>query len=341
MFENTTQRIKLAKSAAVPKEVYDTLSALRAQSTAIVPKFVYDTLSALRAQRTAIVPKFVYDKLGILWVRSPLIAAGLVAALALASIALVLIGPRYTGRAMIQFNFVREDATKDARIVPTASVDAIAVLNNAAPIIRSAVTASAVVTRLGLDKDPAFARGSLSWRAFSGIRSLLGFEAKVPSDHDLAEQQLMRLITVSSDPRSYLVSISVTAVDPEWAATLANAVTLEYLRAQLLQQVTESYAAAEREMSEISSTYGVRHPTYQSVQAKVENLRLRLRALREEPFDEAVAGRVIGQSFVAAQKVMIPSGPNILLVLGPTAVAELGVGIWLALRPWQRGQAAA
>jgi hypothetical protein len=43
---------------------------------------------------------------------------------------------------------------------------------------------------------------------------------------------------------------------------------------------------------------------------------------------------VTGQSFVAAQKVMTPSGPNILLVLGLTVVGALGVGIWLAWLGW-------
>jgi uncharacterized protein involved in exopolysaccharide biosynthesis len=278
------------------------------------------------------VPKVVYDRFGILWARAPLIVAGLVAVLALASTALVLIGPQYTARAMIQFNFVREEAGKDAKIAPTASVDAMAVLNNAAPIIRSAATANGVVTRFGLDKDPAFARGSLLWRGFSKVRSLLGFEEKILSDHDLAEEQLIRRISVSNDPRSYLVSISVTARDPESATRLANAVALEYLRGQLLQQSSESHAAAEREVSDVSATYGVHHPAYQSAQAKLESLRRRLRAVREEPFDEAVASRVTGQSFVAAQKIMIPSGPHILIVLGLSALVELCLGTWLALQ---------
>jgi capsular polysaccharide biosynthesis protein len=278
--------------------------------------------------------KVVYDTLRILWARSPLIGAGLAAALALASLALVLVGPSYTARAMIQFNFIREEQATGARTVPTATVDAMAVVDSAPPIIRSHAIANAVVTRLGLDEDPAFARGSLSWRVFSSMRSLLGFEETVLSKHDLAEGQLIRRITVTIDPRSYLISISVTAADPKWAATLVNAVALEYLRGQLLQQVTDSFAAAERRMSEISSIYDFRHPAYQSEQAKLERLRIRLRALREEPFDQAVASGVTGQSFVAAQKVMIPSGPNILLVLGLTAVAELAVGTWLALQLW-------
>jgi uncharacterized protein involved in exopolysaccharide biosynthesis len=300
-------------------------------SAGIVPKVVYDI---------AIVPDAVYEALSAVRARSALIMAGLAAALALASAALVIIGANYEGRAMIQFDFIREEPATGTKILPTASVDATAVLNSAAPIIRSHATANAVVTRLGLDEDPAFARGSLAWRVLSYLRSLLGFEVTVPSNHDLAEAQLLRRITVTSDPRSYLISISVTAVDPERAATLANTVALEYLRGQLLQQVTDSYANAERAMSEISSIYGTRHPAYQSKQTQLEVLRRNLREVREEPFDEVVASRVTGQSFTAAQKVTLPSGPSIPLVLGLTAVTELCAGAWLALRPWRRQRAA-
>ncbi len=279
----------------------------------------------------------VYDTLRTLWARSPLIAAGVAVALVLASVTLVLIGPRYTGQAVIQLNFIREEPATGTRILSTASVDATAVVDGAARIIRSPATANAVVMRLGLDNDPAFARESLSWRIFSSVRSLFGFEEIVPSNHDLAEEQLMRRITVTSDPRSYLISISVTGGDPQLAAKLANVVALEYLRGQLLQQVSDAYAAAEREMEEISAIYGVRHPVYQSEQTKLESLRLRLRALREEPFDEALASSVTGQLFVAARSSMVPSSPNIPLVLGVTAVVALGIATWVALQPWPKG----
>jgi|GEM_PF-1963706 len=278
--------------------------------------------------------RVVYDVLSTLWARASLIGAGLMTALALVSVVLVLIGPHYTSRAMIQFKFVREEPAKDSKIATTATVDATAVLNDAAPIIRSHAVAGAVVAKLGLDKDPTFAHGAVLWRFLSGIRSHLGYDTTGPSSRDLAEEQLIRQITVASDPRSYLVSISVTALDPERAAELANAVALEYLRGQLLQQLSESYAASEREISGLASIYGARHPAYRSEQTRLEGLRVQLEALRKEPFDEAVANRVAGQSFVAAQKVMVPSGPNILLILGLTAVTALGIGGWLALQPW-------
>jgi uncharacterized protein involved in exopolysaccharide biosynthesis len=289
------------------------------------------------AESAAIFSKAPHQEVGhgtlsTLLARSALILAGLVAALALVCVPLVLIGPSYTGRAMIKFNFVREEPSTGPRSLSTATVDAMAVVDSAARIIRSHATVNAVVTRLGLDKHPDFARGSLSWRAFAIIRSHFGFEEKVLSNQDLAEGQLIRRIAVTSDPRSYLLSISVTAGDPEWAARLANAVALEYLRGQLLQQVADSRAAAERRVSQLSSVYGIRHPAYQSELSNLEGLRLRLQALHAEPFDETLASGVIGQSFVAANEVMIPSGPNILLVLTLSALAELGLGTWLALR---------
>ena len=157
----------------------------------------------------------VYNTLTTVWARRLLITTVLVVALTLACVALVLIGPRYTGEATIQLNFLREEPATGARSLPTASVDAMAVVDSAARIIRSRATASAVVTRLGLDKDPAFAHKSLSWRVFSSVRSGLGLEQVVPSNHDLAEEQLMRRITVTNDPRSYLILVTVAAGEPE------------------------------------------------------------------------------------------------------------------------------
>ncbi len=84
-------------------------------------------------------------------------------------------------------------------------------------------------------------------------------------------------------------------------------------------------------MTEIAANYGARHPAYLNGQTKLENLRVRMRALREHSSMKPVAGRVTGQSFVPAQSVMVPSSPNIPLVLGVTAVVALGAGIWLAL----------
>ena len=269
-----------------------------------------------------------YDTLRVLWHRKLLISAILLAAVLLVSVMLARIGPRYSGEAIIELNFIREVPTAGAaQIQPTASVDAAAIVDSAARVVRSRATASAVVARLRLDKDPAFARRS----AFSYVQSVLGREAATPSPHDLAVLELMRKTTVTTELRSYLISIAVTTGDPEQSANLANAVAVEYLRGELLQQLTDAQVSAERDLNQLSSVYGVRHPNYVTGRTRLEHWDARLSALRGLPADDVVK-LVRGQSLLAAQKVMVPSGPNITLILGLTIAAALGVGIWLARR---------
>ena len=153
----------------------------------------------------------------------------------------------------------------------------------------------------------------------------------MPSPHDLAVDELMRKITVTNELRSYLISIAVTTGDPEQSANLANAVAVEYLRGQLLQQLTDAQVSAERDLNQLSSVYGVRHPNYVNGRTRLEHWDARLSALRGLPADDVVK-LVRGLSLLAAQKVMVPSGPNITLILGLTIAAALGVGIWLAWR---------
>jgi uncharacterized protein involved in exopolysaccharide biosynthesis len=290
----------------------------------------------LKFKKKSVVPRVHYEnvaygKLRILWARKWLIAVLVVVALVLASVALVLLGPRYTGEAQIQINFTRDEPVNGAKIQPTATVDPAAVVEGAARIIRSRATADAVVARLGLDKDPTFTRQPVLWRVFSDARSSLGLEQSASSNHDLAVNRLMARISVTNDVRSYLILISVTSSDPALSATLANTAAFEYLRGQMLQQLTETYAAAEREVAELSSIYGMRHPSYLSGRTKLEQLQLRLRTLREGARDEDVARLVTGQSLIPAKNVLAPSGPNILLFLGLAISAALAIGIWLAL----------
>jgi uncharacterized protein involved in exopolysaccharide biosynthesis len=187
------------------------------------------------------------------------------------------------------------------------------------------------VDQLGLDKDPDFARESRSWRALSAARAVLDLHGAAPTPRDLAVNQLMRTVTVTNDPRSYVISVMVTTHDPERAARLVNAVAFEYLRGQVLRQVSEASAAAERELGELSSVYGRHHPSYLAGRAKLERLQLHLSALRGATPSEDVVKEVIGQTFVPAEKVLVPSGPNIILILGLALCAALVVGIGLAL----------
>jgi uncharacterized protein involved in exopolysaccharide biosynthesis len=272
-----------------------------------------------------------FDMLRTIWRRKLLIAAIVVAALVLASIALILIEPRYKGEAMIQLKFSREEPVASTKNESIATVDAAALVDSAARVIRSRATAAAVVARLGLDKEADFAHESALWRAFSMVQTALGFDGARPSPRDLAVNELMRRVTVTSEPRSYLISVATTSKNPDQAAKLANAVALEYLRGQMLQQLADTLDAVERELNQLSLVYGERHPNYIVWRTRLGNLQTRLLALRDMSPTEDAATLVTGQSFVAAEKVTVPSSPNIILILGLTVGAALAMAIWLAL----------
>ena len=275
--------------------------------------------------------RVVFTTLQILWAYKLLIGAMAFGAVMLASVMLALIGPRYTGEAIILLNFVREESASAAKVSPTAMVDAAALVDRAARVMRSRATASAVVSRLELDKDADFARQSLQWRMLSVLRSALGLKTQTPPAYDLAVTELMRRIRVTYEPRSYLISVAVTTGNPEQTALLPNAVALEYLRGQVLQQLVDSQAALERELAQLSLVYGERYPDYIVGRTKLENLRAMRSAFRDKQFTDSAAQLAVGQTFIAADKMMVPSGPNILPVLGLAFGAALVAGIWITL----------
>jgi len=275
--------------------------------------------------------RVVFTTLQILWGYKMLIGAMAFGAVMLASVMLALIGPRYTGEAIILLNFIREESTSGAKVSPTAMVDATALVDRAARVMRSRATASSVVSRLELDKDPDFARQSLQWRMLSVLRSALLLKTHTPPAYDLAVTELMRRIRVTYEPRSYLISVAVTTGNPEQTALLPNAVALEYLRGQVLQQLGDSQAALERELAQLSLVYGERYPDYVVGRTKLENLRVMRSALRNEQFADSAAQLAVGQTFIAADKMMVPSGPNVLPVLGLAFGAALLAGIWITL----------
>lgn len=272
-----------------------------------------------------------YDTLRILWRRKLLIATIPVAALLFTSMVLVLIGPRYTSQALILLNFNREEPATATKIQPIASMDPVAVVDSAASVIRSRTTANAVVARLGLDKDADFAHESALWRIVSDLRTALGLVGAKSSPRDLAVNSLMREVTVTNEPHSYIISIAITERDPERAATLANAVALEYLRGEAKKQLADKQAGVERELAQLSSIYGASHPNYVVKRAMLENLEASLGALRDGSLAADAYELMIGQSFIAAEKVTAPSGPNIMLILGLAVGAAFAVGTWLAL----------
>jgi len=267
------------------------------------------------------------DTLRILWRRKGLIAATVAAGLAIAIIALAQMGPRYMSEALIQLNLNR-DVTSGTKSQPIASVDAADVVNSAARIIRSQTTADAVVVKLGLAKKPDFEPAGYLARWFSALRSAVGLQLTAPTPHDLAVDALMRQVRVTTEPRSYVISVVVTSGSPEVSARLANAVAIEYLHSRRVQELAEARSVAEHDLADASLVFGPRHPTFLRTRARLEQLDAQLATLRDTLAEDPI--KLAEQGVIAARKVMRPSGANVPAYLALAVVVSLSLGICLA-----------
>ena len=130
------------------------------------------TTNALQEDAQAHYERVSIAMLQEVWARRRLIAATVAGALALAAIGLSLREPRYVGEAVIRPTFIQADTTSGTRSRPVAVMDASAVVNSAARLIRSRAFFSAIVTRLGLDHDPRFVHPTFSQRLIDELRSI-------------------------------------------------------------------------------------------------------------------------------------------------------------------------
>jgi capsular polysaccharide biosynthesis protein len=262
----------------------------------------------------------------VLWRRKWLIAAFLVVFPALAFLALVLIGPRYTAETMIELGFNRTTgAAFDTKADTKTTLDASVLVDSAARLLRSRPVAGAVAIHLGLDKDPRYTRNPLLLQALAFSRSVLRFPEAKSTPHDRAVNELLRRITVSAQPRSYVISITATAEEPEHATTLVEAVVSAYLKSRILQELY----AAEGEMKQDAAIYGIRHPRYQLAQTKLRHVEAELNA-----FDEKSKGGtkvLAGDTFMTSEVVVGPSSAQISVALGVALVVGFVCGIWTAL----------
>jgi len=268
------------------------------------------------------------DTLRILWRRKGLIAVIVAAGLAIAIIALAQMEPRYMSEALIQLNLNR-DVTSGTKSQPIASVDAAEVVNSAARIIRSRSTADAVVVKLGLAKRPDFEPAGYLALWFSALRSAVALQLTAPTPHDLAVDALMHQVRVTTEPRSYVISVVVASGSPEVSARLANAVAIEYLDSRRARELAEARSVAEHDLADASSVFGPRHPTFLRTRAMLEQLDAQLAALSDNTLAEDPI-KLAGQGVLAAHKVMRPSGPNVLVYLALAVVVSLSLGICLA-----------
>ena len=111
-----------------------------------------------------------------------------------------------------------------------------------------------------------------------------------------------------------LIRISYTSTSPEQSARIANAFAEEYLR-------TRIGLAARRRLTNLSATYGPKHPIVLKAKSDLEEV---LRAPRLSVSERA-------QILSWASPPILPSGPDRKLIVGVAFLCSFAAGIVLVL----------
>ncbi|KQP16632.1 polysaccharide biosynthesis tyrosine autokinase [Methylobacterium sp. Leaf93] len=195
------------------------------------------------------------------------------AALVLATAICWSLPDRYSAESLIQVDLSRvaaSQATSPNQQAAT-SLDAGAIVESEARVIRSLATVRHAVEDLKLQDDPAFARGpGFVSRILSTV---LPGSAKEPADStasvEAVTREVSRNLTVTNDTRAYLINVSYNSTSPERSARIVNAVVDAYLRNRLEMGV----AAAERTRTWLEEQIGESRRELETAEAAVDRYR--------------------------------------------------------------------
>ena len=202
------------------------------------------------------------EMIGFVWRQWKFITSIVVATLLIAAVYVWTATPRYTASALVLLEPQRDRIPgTDASANVDVNLD-YAIVESQIAIIKSTVFLRRVVERTNLVSDPEF--GSHSPKIASpqtttgAIAPSASAEAKteqptpedgdIPSDVMASIQRLKGAITVGRAGQGYILAISVTSVDPERAARLANAVADAYV----VEKLDARFEAAKRGSSWLS-----------------------------------------------------------------------------------------
>ncbi|MDO9440136.1 MAG: polysaccharide biosynthesis tyrosine autokinase [Beijerinckiaceae bacterium] len=141
--------------------------------------------------------------------------------------------PRYTATVQMLLDPRKEKASGNEAFLTDVALDS-AYLDSQLSIIRSSVLMRRVVERENLTQDTEFgASEARNWSLIGTVRSLAGSEDKEERNISAASliqstEALKGSVSASRMGQGYLLGISVTSIDPEKAARLANAVAEAY-----------------------------------------------------------------------------------------------------------------
>jgi Mrp family chromosome partitioning ATPase len=303
---------------------------------------------SLRQNREAV----AFNTLLVLWRRRWLLLGFVLVGLTVAVLALMKMEREYQSSAVIRLEFGADLPLLTTRQSSGSTVDAIAIVESEARVIRSDAMARRVISRLNLENDPAFVpKQGLMSRLLSTLA--LAFPSEPLPLSDQIATRLLNGLSISNDSRSYLISITYTDGTPEVASAIANAFADEYLQSRIeanqetaqqtsawlagqIQEKRAALALSEKALLAEANQIDIRarEARQASLQAQVNTIRERLRILAESYENvrllldlKPAAARVV----IQARPANFPAGPKPVIVLGIALGAALGFGIGLAL----------
>jgi uncharacterized protein involved in exopolysaccharide biosynthesis len=278
----------------------------------------------------------LHAALACLWRRKLLVGTIVAAVVALGITALFVMPSSYTAEAYIRGGFAasiavaKDDRDEDSRNAPSISLDLSRVIETQSRLMQSQDLARRVVQQLGLEQlRPELSQSHWLPAAFYGS------SADTQADEiDRAATKLLHGLSVTSDPRTYMIEVRYTAKEPAIADVIANAFVAEFLRSSRLQTLSLQRSSAAAALSKQLAMFGDKHP-------RVIRAQMRLAAaddllknqLAESP---NVILQNVGQNVTLAtagpSKRSMPLVLGLLLLVG--RLAGIAVALWLERRRW-------
>jgi uncharacterized protein involved in exopolysaccharide biosynthesis len=274
----------------------------------------------------------LYLSLSSLWRRKLLIVAIVATALGLGIIAVLVMPQRYTAEAYIRGAVTASDAlakNDEGSSAAIISLDLSRMIETQSLLLRSHQLARRVVEQLGPEKLRSEV-GEGGWLEFYSKR------ADIPArQEDMAATRLLHGLSVTTDPRAYLITVRYTARDPELADLITNAFVAESLRSIRLQILSQQRSSTQASLSERLVKFGDKHP-------RVIEKRLGLQAIDSlsEKWQHATHDEILraaGEN--VTQAMALPSSPIRFVISLHVLVGVLvgvGVALWLEQGNWWR-----
>jgi uncharacterized protein involved in exopolysaccharide biosynthesis len=257
-----------------------------------------------------------------LWRRKLLVLGSAAIAVVLGSIAVLVLPARYTAEAYIRGGFDPSAAyavTKEEVRAGSISLDLMRVIETQSRWLQTQELARRVVQQLGLER----------LRAEVGETVNTPGEVNTPDKEDAAAARLIRRLSVTSDPRAYLIAVRYTTGDPDLAVRITNAFVAEVLRSTRLQTLFQQRAYTQARLSSQLARFGDKHPKVAELRTQLATMNDSLKRQTAESPESVL--QTSGENVTKA--VAAPSNPHPLRVVGLFVFVSLllgaGAALWL------------